>query len=68
MWILGIDQYGQRHELGAVKHVRKALCEHLGRKHCVKMYHDTVGGKTEHVGYVIAGLWITLYVVTPWTK
>jgi hypothetical protein len=32
------------------------------------MYCDYKDGSTKHVGYIIAGLWIDLYNVTPWEK
>lgn len=37
-------------------------------KHAVKMYCDGNDGKTYHVGYIIAGLWLSLYEVTPFRK
>ena len=63
--IIAIDQYGQRY-LNLGKHPRKALCDRLGRKHVSKMYCDDGNGKSNHVGYVIGGHWLTLYNVTPW--
>jgi hypothetical protein len=62
---IAIDQYGQRY-LNLGKYPRKALCERLGRKHVSKMYCDDGNGKSNHVGYVIGGHWLTLYNVTPW--
>jgi hypothetical protein len=43
------------------------LLERLGRKHASKMYRDTQGKerKAYHIGYVIAGHWISLYEVVP---
>ena len=62
---MGIDQYGQTyHGLG---HPRKDLLKLFGHKHADKMYQDTKEG-TKHVGYIIAGLWIELFEVTPWRK
>ena len=63
--IIAIDQYGQRY-LNLGKYPRKALCDRLGRKHVSKMYCDDGNGKSNHVGYVIGGHWLTLYNVTPW--
>lgn len=67
-WSMGRDQYNRDyHNLG--KHPRKALMERLGRKHVSKMYVDSKsGGPPKHVGYVIGGLWITLYRVMPWER
>lgn len=56
------DQYGQTwHDLG--KHPRKELLRRLGRSHADRMYVDRAG-KTYHVGYIIAGHWLTVYNVT----
>ena len=67
METMGIDQYGHTyHGLGA--HPRKALMERIGVKHVDRMYRDTKGGGTVHVGYVIGGLWITLYKVEPFRQ
>lgn len=65
LWTMGRDQYGDTyHDLG--KHPRKALLEHFGRSHAKKMYTDKKDGETRHVGYIIAGRWITLYNISPW--
>lgn len=64
---MAIDQYGHTyHDLG--KHPRKALLERLGSSKAHKMYVDTKDGQTVHVGYVIGGLWLTLYKVEPYRK
>lgn len=60
------DQYGQWYH--GLKHPRKDLLERLGHQHCNKMYVDTKDGRaTKHIGYVIAGLWLTVYEVHEWT-
>jgi len=59
---MAIDQHGQTyHSLG--EHPRKALLDRLCRKHASKMYADKRDGSVAHIGYVIAGLWLTLYNV-----
>lgn len=59
---MAIDQYGQtHHDLGP--HPRKGLLEKLGRKHASKMYVDKADGTTKHVGWIIGGLWLTVYEV-----
>lgn len=63
---LGIDQYGQRYKID--KHPRKELLHYLGRTKAVKMYVDTKEGSVKHTGYVIDGLWITVYTVCEWSK
>ena len=66
MMYMGIDQYGNTyHDL---KHPRKDLLNRLGAKHAEKMYTDYSDGTTRHVGYIINGLWITLYYVKPYAK
>lgn len=67
MWTMGRDQYGQYyHNLG--KHPRKELLKRLGRSHAQKMYTEFKNGPDKHTGYVIAGLWIELFEVNPWSK
>lgn len=62
---MAIDQYGQTyHNLG--QYPRKALLERLGYRSAQKMFVDTKDGSTRHVGYVIGGLWLSLYRVTSW--
>ncbi len=64
---MAIDQYGTTyHNLGP--HPRKELLERLGYKKANKMYVDTKDGQTVHIGYVIGGLWLTLYKVEPYRK
>jgi hypothetical protein len=66
MHYMGIDQYGQTYH--GLTHPRRDLLERLGRQKANKMYVDTTQGDARHVGYVIAGLWITIYRVLPWKK
>lgn len=57
------DQYGQYyHDLGI--HPRKTLLERLGRKRAQRMYVDSKSG-TKHIGWIIAGLWLTVWHVEP---
>ncbi len=66
MTYMAIDQYGQTyHDLG--RFPRKNLLERLGRSKAAKMYRER-GNSTLHTGYVIAGLWLTLYRVEPFEK
>lgn len=61
---MGIDQYGRTyHNLG--RWPRRELLNRLGRKRASKMYVDR-DGSVVHAGYVIAGLWVTLYSVHDW--
>lgn len=60
---MAIDQYGQTYH--GLEHPRKDLLEKLGASHAEKMYVDKKGGGAAHVGYVIRGLWLTLYEITP---
>lgn len=60
---MAIDQYGQTyHALGA--HPRKALLSQLGRRRAKRMYVDTSDG-VKHIGWIIAGLWLSVYEVKP---
>lgn len=66
-YVMGVDQYGNRYnDLG--EHPKNKLLEILGAKATEKMYIDKKDKKSWHVGYIIKGLWITLYYVTPWEK
>lgn len=59
---IGIDQYGQVYKnLG--KYPRKGLLEQLYASNASKMYQDKKNGDTMHVGYIVGGLWITLYEI-----
>ena len=62
--MIALDQYGHAHKIKGI-HPRKELMELLGCKHVSKMYQDT-RKDTFHTGYVIAGLWLTLF--TPMQK
>jgi hypothetical protein len=62
---MAIDQYGTTyHNLGA--YPRKTLLERLGSRSAEKMYMDDSTGESQHVGYIINRLWLTLYKIEPW--
>ena len=63
---IGFDQYGQHYRID--KYPRKELLEQLGRKHANKMYVDLKDGGTRHIGYVIAGNWISVYRIGLWKE
>ena len=64
--VMGIDQHGTTyHSLG--KHPRKTLLVRLDATKADKIYVDDEDG-SKHVGYIIHGLWITLYNVEPWEE
>lgn len=44
---------------------RRDLLKRLGRKSARKIYRDKNDGTTVHVGYIIGGMWWTIYEVTP---
>jgi len=58
---MAIDQYGNTFH--SLTHPRKDLMVRLNRKHASKMYMDKNDGSAVHVGYVIAGHWLTVYRV-----
>ena len=64
--IMGIDQYGTHYD--GLVHPRRDLLARLGYKHAEKMFQDSRDGNVKHVGYVIGGLWITLYTVCSWER
>lgn len=57
------DQFGETYHMPNVRHPRKALLDLFDRKHAEKMYVDTKTGQTKHVGYIIAGHWLSVYEV-----
>ena len=64
MFTMGIDQYGQHYDdLGL--YPRKELLSRLGASYAQKIFVDNNNGSTVHVGYIVNGLWITLYKVAP---
>ena len=60
MLMIAVDQYGRVHSIPG-KHPRKELLERLGRKHADRIYRDKRTGPPVHVGYIIAGLWLSLF-------
>ena len=59
--MLAIDQYGYKHRIPGV-HPRKELLALFDRKHAAKMYQDKKDGRVVHTGYIIATLWLTLFI------
>ena len=63
---MAIDQYG--HHYDSLKHPRKELMDIIGCQHADKMYMETKSGNDYHCGYIIGGLWLTVYEVIPMRK
>lgn len=63
---IAIDQYGQTWK--NLEHPRKDLMKKIGCSHAEKMYVDGEDGKAYHIGYVIGGLWLNVYEITPMMK
>ena len=64
---MAIDQYGTTyHNLGV--HPRKTLLNKLGCTHASKMYIDNKDGQSFHAGWIIGGLWLSVYKVEPMRK
>ena len=63
---LGIDQYNNKYHMD--KYPRKELLEQLGSKHADKMYCDLKNGGVREKGYIISGLWISIYRISTWKK
>ena len=49
-------------------HPRAELLSYFGATHAEKVYLDKEDGSTVHVGYIVNGLWFTLYKIEPWEK
>jgi len=63
---MAIDQFGQTHH--DLVHPRKDLLALFNRKHADKMYVTGKDGKDYHIGYVIAGQWLSVFEVVPMRK
>jgi hypothetical protein len=59
---MAVDQYGQTYH--GLSKPRRDLLNRLCRKHADKMYIDTKNG-ARHCGYIIGGLWLSIYEVKP---
>lgn len=59
---MAVDQYGETYH--GLENPRADLLSRLDRQHADKMYIDTKTG-TRHAGYIIAGLWLSVYEVKP---
>ncbi len=62
---MALDQYGGAY-YNLDPHPRKELLKRFGTSHADKMYIERRDGTNPHIGYIIAGYWLTLYNVTPW--
>ena len=64
---LAVDQYNQKHLL-KTKFPRKELLEIFGATSARKIYQDDKNGRSYHIGYLIQGMWLTLYKVSEFRK
>ena len=62
---MAIDQYGETYHIGD-NPPRKWLLDHFCRKSAEKLYIDTESTACKHIGYIIAGHWLTVYGVLEW--
>lgn len=58
--MLAIDQFGNTYFIEG-KHPRKELLNKFGKKSAKKIYRDKKDRSIVSVGYLISGLWLTLY-------
>lgn len=63
--IVAINQYGDAVILKTT-HPRKELMDLYEAKTATKLYKDTKGGKSKHIGYLVYELWFTFYNITEW--
>ena len=59
------DQYGQTYFIYS-EYPRKWLLNYFGRQHVDKIYDDLKG--QHHIGYVIAGKWLTIFRINEWKE
>ena len=60
---MAVNQYGDTEH--GLRHPRKDLLERGGRRHANKMYVGGGRARGRHCGYVIAGMWWSVYEVKP---
>jgi len=59
---MAIDQYNHTyHNLGP--HPRKELMRRLAKSRAAKMYVDRTNKAAVHIGWIIGGLWLTVFKV-----
>ena len=58
---MGIDQFGQTFH--GLEYPRRDLMRCFDRQRASKMYVDKLDGSTVHIGYIVAGHWVTVYSV-----
>lgn len=63
---MAIDQRGQT--IHGLTSPRRDLLAHFGRQRAEKMYLDRKGERPAHIGYIIAGHWLTVYRVERWEQ
>jgi hypothetical protein len=61
------SNFGTTYHLTDPKAPRKQLLAKCGRQHARKVFVDTTTGETKHIGYIVGGVWFTLYEVHEWT-
>lgn len=66
MKYIAFDQYHCAYTIQ--RYPRKELLQNLCATHADKIYVDTLEGKTRHVGYVIDGLWLTVFKAEPFKE
>lgn len=62
---IAVNQYGETLRLTKPDYPKKQLLDKLSASNAKKMYIDGPKG-AKHVGYVISGLWWTIYEVHAW--
>ena len=60
---IAIDQWGNTYKMPGERFPRRFLLRHFDRKHADRMYVDDLDGKAVHVGWIIAGRWLSTYRV-----
>jgi hypothetical protein len=63
--MIAVNQYGEKVSLPG-RHPRKELMALFDATRAAKIYQDKKDGSTVHVGYIVRGMWWTLY--TRWER
>ncbi len=65
--LIAINSHGHVYWIGK-NPPRKWLLDYFGRQHSTMIYNQIGMNEIKHVGYIIAGEWLTIYRVESWKK
>ncbi len=63
-WYMAIGNRGT--VLHNLRYPRRDILQRMYRNHAEKIWCDRPDGTRQHVGYIVASEWFTVYEVTEW--